>query len=41
MLLFMSNIENDEYINKKVNDNRQYLIKKKRLNFDVSLTFGI
>lgn len=34
MLLFMSNIENDEYINKKVNDNRQYLnmILKKQYN---------
>lgn len=34
MLLFMSNIENDEYINKKVNDNRQYLnmMLKKQYN---------
>lgn len=34
MLLFMSNIENDEYINKKINDNRQYLnmILKKQYN---------
>lgn len=34
MLLFMSNIENDEYINKKINDNRQYLnmMLKKQYN---------